>query len=253
MNVTHTLGIDIGGSGIKGAPVDITGGTLVAERIRIETPRPATVDGVAASVRSVVDGFPKVDGSVGCTFPAIVHRGRIRSAANVHEAWVGVDAGELFSEWCGRQVHVVNDADAAGLAEATFGVAVGRVGVVMVLTLGTGIGSALINDGVLVPNTELGHLEIDGSVAELFASNRARKETNQSFEDWTPGLNRYLAQIERLFSPDLIVLGGGVSKKFAEFGSMLITDAPIVPAQLRNDAGIVGAAMWASRQSAFPV
>ena len=159
---------------------------------------------------------------------------------------MGVEADTLFSEWCERRVHVVNDADAAGLAEATAGAAVGQAGVVMVLTLGTGVGSALINDGALVPNTELGHLEIDGRLAESFASNRARNESGQSFADWMPGLNRYLTQIERLFSPDLIVLGGGVSKKFEEFGVMLVTDAPIVPAQLRNDAGIVGAAMWAS-------
>ena len=180
----------------------------------------------------------------------IVQRGRIRSATHLDDAWLGVEAGKLLSEYCNRPVHVLNDADAVGLAESTAGAAVGQTGVVMVLTLGTGIGSALINQGVLVPNTELGHLELDGKIAESFASGRARTERNQSWDNWAHNVNRYLAHIERLFTPDLIILGGGASNRFEEFGAMPIADAPIVPAQLRNHAGIVGAAMWSAHLSA---
>ncbi|MDE0171324.1 MAG: ROK family protein [bacterium] len=241
------LGIDIGGSGIKGAPVDLESGALTAERVRIMTPRPSHPEAVAGVVRRVVDAFPDVTGAIGCTFPAIVLDGRINSAANVDRSWIGTDADRLFSQACQRPVSVVNDADAAGVAEARVGAAAGRTGVVIVLTLGTGIGSALLHDGHLMPNTELGHLELQGRVVEKGASNRARKTEKLSFDVWTGRLNAYLAHLERIFSPDLFVIGGGISKRFGKFGPMLRARAEIVPAALRNDAGIVGAAIWAGR------
>lgn len=241
------LGIDIGGSGIKGAPVDLVSGALTSERVRIKTPRPSHPEAVAGVVRRIVDSFPDVTGAIGCTFPAIVLGGRINSAANVDRSWIGTDADRLLTDACTRAVSVVNDADAAGIAEARVGAAAGRKGVVIVLTLGTGIGSALLHDGRLVPNTELGHLELRGRVVETGASNRARKREGLPFETWTERLNDYLVHLERVFSPDLFVVGGGISKRFGEFGPLLRTTAEIVPAALRNDAGIVGAALWASR------
>lgn len=241
------LGIDIGGSGIKGAPVDLVSGALTSERVRIKTPRPSRPEAVAGVVRRIVDSFPDVTGAIGCTFPAIVLGGRINSAANVDHSWIGRDADRLLTDTCARAVSVVNDADAAGIAEARVGAAAGRKGVVIVLTLGTGIGSALLHDGRLVPNTELGHLELRGRVVETGASNRARKREGLPFETWTERLNDYLVHLERIFSPDLFVIGGGISKRFGEFGPLLRTAAEIVPAALRNDAGIVGAALWASR------
>lgn len=241
------LGIDIGGSGIKGAPVDLRSGSLTSKRVRIATPRPSHPEAVAGVVRRVVEAFPEVSGAVGCTFPAIVIGGRVNSAANVDPSWIGTDADRLFSQACGRPMSVVNDADAAGVAEARVGAASGRNGVVIVLTLGTGIGSALLQDGRLVPNTELGHIELQGRVVEAGASNRARKRCGLTFEVWAERLNAYLVHLERIFSPDLFVIGGGISKRFAEFGPLLRARAEIVPAALRNDAGIVGAALWAGR------
>ena len=239
------LGIDIGGSGIKGASVDLESGTLTTKRVRIKTPRPSHPEAVAEVVRRVVEAFPEVTGAVGCTFPAIVIGGRINSAANVDRSWIGTDADRLFSHACGRPMSVLNDADAAGVAEARVGAAAGRKGVVIVLTLGTGIGSALLHDGRLVPNTELGHLELQGRVVDAGASNRARKREGLPFEAWSERLNDYLLHLERIFSPDLFVIGGGISKRFGKFGPLLRTRAEIVPAALRNDAGIVGAALWA--------
>lgn len=246
--MTHVLGIDIGGSGIKGAPVDVSEGRMVAERHRIETPQPAVPEDVATTVRKVVEAFPGVGGPIGCTFPAIVRAGIVGSAANVDPSWVGVDANRLLSERTDREVVVLNDADAAGLAEAHFGAARDCDGLVLLLTFGTGIGSAMIIDGALVPNTELGHLEMDGMPAEDLASSRARTERELSYEQWTELVNRYFSHLERLFSPTRIVLGGGISKRFDEYGHLLEADAEIVPAVLRNNAGIVGAAMWAVRQ-----
>ena len=169
------LGIDIGGSGIKGAPVDVVSGTLAASRRRIPTPQPALVRPVCDTLRRIVETFPDATDPIGCTFPGIVISGRIYSAANLDDSWIGVDAGARFSEACGRPVVLINDADAAGLAEARFGAGAGRAGVVLVLTLGTGIGSALLHNGRLVPNTELGHLELGGEVIERRASNRGEE------------------------------------------------------------------------------
>jgi len=245
---TTAFGIDIGGSGIKGAPVDLKQGEFADDRLRIPTPQPATPEAVARTVREIVDSFDldkKVP--IGVTFPAVMLHGVAQSAANVDDSWIGTDAQALFSQATGRKVVAVNDADAAGYAEARYGAAKGVDGVVMVVTLGTGIGSALVVDGVLVPNTELGHLEIDGFDAETRASDAARDRDGLDFPQWAQRLQRYFSVVEMLFSPDLFVVGGGVSKHHEKFLPLLDLRAPIVPAELRNAAGIVGAAALAAR------
>lgn len=245
--VVRGLGVDIGGSGIKAAPVDLSAGAFAAERVRLETPRPATPAAVAPVVAEVLAGFDVPgDTPVGITFPAVIQHGIARSAANVDDSWIGTDAGTLFSETLGRKVLVVNDADAAGFAEVQFGAAKGVRGVVLVTTLGTGIGSALFVDGTLVPNTELGHLEVDGHDAEKKAADSARERHDLSWSQWAKRLQRYYSHVEDLLWPDLIVVGGGVSKKHEKFLPLLDLRTPIVPAQLRNDAGIIGAASLAS-------
>jgi polyphosphate glucokinase len=245
------LGVDIGGSGVKGAPVDLTTAEFTAERARVETPQPATPEAVAAAFADVVGRFD-CPGPVGCTFPGIVKGGVIHLAANVDEAWVGTDAATVFGEAIGRDVVVLNDADAAGIAEARYGAAKDREGVVLVLTLGTGIGSALLNDGVLVPNSELGHLELDGHEAEARAAAAVRDDDDLSWEEWGGRVDRYLQHLELLFSPDLFVLGGGVSKRFDKFSGYQHTSVEVVPAQLRNAAGIVGAALVAAGREENP-
>jgi polyphosphate glucokinase len=241
------FGIDIGGSGIKGAPVDLVAGEFTDERLRIPTPQPSTPSAVAEVVADIVSEFGAASGElpVGVTFPAVIQHGVARTAANVDSSWIGTDVDALFTERLQRPVHVVNDADAAGVAEARFGAARGTHGTVIVATLGTGIGSALLIDGHLVPNTELGHLEIDGYDAETRAADSARDREDLSWEKWAVRLQRYFGVIEDLFWPDLIVVGGGVSKKSDRFLPLLHLRAPIVPAQLRNDAGIIGAASLA--------
>ncbi|MFJ6576213.1 polyphosphate--glucose phosphotransferase [Streptomyces sp. NPDC091368] len=243
----NVFGVDIGGSGIKGAPVDLERGTLAEERHKVLTPQPATPDGVAGCVVEVVENFGWT-GPVGVTFPGVVTGSTIRTAANVDKSWIGVDAGTLLSERLGGlPVTVLNDADAAGIAEMTFGAGRGRKGTVILLTLGTGIGSALFVDGRLVPNTELGHLELKGHDAETRASTKAKEDEDLSWEHWaTRRLRKYLAHVEMLFSPELFIIGGGVSRKADKF-LPLIEDirAEIVPAELQNNAGIVGAGMAA--------
>jgi polyphosphate glucokinase len=241
------FGIDIGGSGIKGAPVDLVAGEFADERLRIATPQPSTPSAVADVVADIVSEFGAASGElpVGVTFPAVIQHGVARTAANVDSSWIGTDVDAVFTERLQRPVHVVNDADAAGVAEARFGAARGTHGTVIVATLGTGIGSALLIDGHLVPNTELGHLEIDGYDAESRAADSARDREDLSWEKWAVRLQRYFGVIEDLFWPDLIVVGGGVSKKSDRFLPLLHLRAPIVPAQLRNDAGIIGAASLA--------
>ncbi|MFK5583838.1 polyphosphate--glucose phosphotransferase [Serinicoccus sp. LYQ131] len=241
----HTLGIDIGGSGIKGAPVDVHKGEFAADRRRVDTPEESTPDAVAALVEQMVDDFADeigADTPIGLTVPAVVHHGVVRTAANIDPSWIGTDADDLFSQRLGRTVHVVNDADAAGVAEVHFGAGRGNTGVVLLTTLGTGIGSALFLGGELVPNTELGHLEIDGHDAETRAATSAREREDLSWEAWAERLQRYYSHVEDLLWPDLIIVGGGVSKKAEKFLPLLHTRAPIVPAQLKNDAGIIGAA-----------
>ncbi|MFD5449744.1 MULTISPECIES: polyphosphate--glucose phosphotransferase [unclassified Streptomyces] len=242
------FGVDIGGSGIKGAPVDLDRGDLAQERHKVLTPHPATPDGVADGVKQVVDHFGWT-GPVGLTFPGVVTGGAtVRTAANVDKSWVDTDARALFSERLGGlDVTVVNDADAAGVAEMHFGAGRGRKGTVVLLTFGTGIGSAVFTDGVLVPNSELGHLELDGHDAEKRASSKVKDDRDLSWEQWAHRVRKYLAHVEMLFSPELFILGGGVSRKSHKFLHYLEgIQAEIVPAQLQNNAGIVGAAMRAA-------
>lgn len=243
----RALGIDIGGSGIKGAPVDTATGELLADRLRIPTPSPAVPDAVADVVRRIVEHF-EWRGPVGITFPGVVLDGTVRTAANVHKSWIGTDARELFGAATGCPVTVLNDADAAGLAEVEFGAGRGHQGVLLVLTFGTGIGSALIVDGLLVPNTEFGHVEIRGKDAEHRASDHAREKHDLSWEEWAERVQEYLAHMRALLWPSLIVIGGGVSKKSAKFLPRIdLGGTPVVPAVLLNNAGIIGAAMAAAR------
>ncbi|WP_306189533.1 MULTISPECIES: polyphosphate--glucose phosphotransferase [unclassified Streptomyces] len=242
------FGVDIGGSGIKGAPVDLGKGDLAQERFKVLTPHPATPDGVADGVKQVVDHFGWT-GPVGLTFPGVVTGGAtVRTAANVDKSWIDTDARALFGERLGGlPVTVVNDADAAGVAEMHFGAGQGRRGTVILLTFGTGIGSAVFVDGTLVANTELGHLELDGHEAEKRASSKAKDDHQLSWEQWGHRVEKYLAHLEMLFSPELFILGGGVSRKADKFLPVIKgVRAPIVPAQLQNNAGIVGAAMRAA-------
>ncbi|MDX3516717.1 polyphosphate--glucose phosphotransferase [Streptomyces scabiei] len=245
----HIFGVDIGGSGIKGAPVDLDLGDLADERHKVLTPHPATPDAVADGVKEVVDHFDWT-GPVGITFPGVVTGGAtIRTAANVDKSWIDVDARALLSERIGGlPVTVVNDADAAGVAEVQFGAGRDRQGTVILLTFGTGIGSAVFSDGVLVPNTELGHLELHGHDAETRASTKAKEDHELTWEHWAKRVTKYLAHVEMLFSPELFIIGGGVSRKSAKFLHLVEgIRAEIVPAQLQNNAGIVGAAMRAAK------
>jgi polyphosphate glucokinase len=242
----QAFGIDIGGSGIKGAVVEVGTGRLSTERTRVRTPHPATPDAVAAVVAQLVRDADW-HGEIGATFPAVIKHGVAQSAANVDHAWVGTDADKLFTNavGAGSEVSVLNDADAAGIAEARFGAAKGVDGVVIMLTFGTGIGSALLMNGVLVPNTELGHLELDGHDAESRAAASVRDEHGMSYKKWSQRVNRYMQHVERLFTPDLFVVGGGVSKNADKWVPLLELATPVKPAQLLNDAGIVGAAIAA--------
>jgi polyphosphate glucokinase len=240
------FGIDFGGSGIKGAPVDLRAGDFAADRVKIKTPQPSTPEAVANVFVGLLGRFPDSTGSVGVTVPAVVRHGVVNSAANIDHAWIGTDADALFTAATGRDVRVVNDADAAGLAEVRYGAAAGRRGLVIVTTLGTGIGSAIVYDGVLVPNSELGHLEIDCHDAERRAAHSAKENEGLSYAKWAKRLTLYYRTVEKLFSPDLIVVGGGVSKDAAEFLHLIDIKTEIVPAKLQNRAGIVGAALWAA-------
>ncbi len=238
------LGIDIGGTGIKGAPVDVERGVLLANRHRIPTPKTAKPVPVADTVAKIVHHFDW-HGPIGCGFPAVVRRGVVSSAANIHEKWIGVDAQNLFSETTDCPTAVINDADAAGLAEMAFGAGQGRQGVVLLITIGTGLGSALFIDGRLVPNTEFGHIEIDGFHAEEKASDAARKREKLSWEEWAERFNRYLLTMEYLVTPDLIILGGGASKKYNKFLPLLTLETEVIPALMLNEAGIIGSALAA--------
>ena len=246
MNDAWRLGIDVGGTGVKGNVVDTRTGELVAERVRIATPHPATPEAVADTVAAVVEAHGW-EGPVGITLPSVVKDGVAHTAANIDPSWPGTDALTLFGERLGRtSVHVLNDADAAGLAEMRFGVGQGRGGVVCMLTIGTGIGSAVFHDGVLLPSTEFGHLQVDGHDAETRASAAAREREDLSWGKWAKRLSRYLQVLEDLIWPDLFVLGGGVSKKPGKWVPLLEARTEVVPAQLQNQAGIVGAAMAAA-------
>ncbi|TQS43864.1 polyphosphate--glucose phosphotransferase [Cryptosporangium phraense] len=240
------LGIDIGGSGIKGAPVDLDSGALTAERFRLETPKGGAPEDMYPVLAEVASHFPG-DGPIGVTFPGVVVRGVIKTAANLDKSWIGVDAETVFTELTHRPVTVLNDADAAGVAEMSFGAGQGRKGTVLLFTFGTGIGSAMFRDGDLIPNTELGHVELHGKDAELRASDRIREENEMSWSKWGSRVNEYLTHMEMLFSPDLVIVGGGVSKKADKWLDEVSINAEIVPASLQNNAGIVGAAMAAAK------
>ncbi len=246
------IGVDIGGTGIKGGIVDLAKGEIVGERYRIPTPQPATPEAVAGVVAEIVTelssrpGGPAADVPVGVTFPAIIQHGVARSAANVDKSWVDTDVDALFTRVLGRSVHVINDADAAGLAEVRYGAGKGVAGTVLVITLGTGIGSAFIFNGQLVPNAELGHLEIDGHDAESKASAVARERDGIDWDEYAVRLQRYFSHVEFLFSPELFIVGGGISKRSAEYLPSLNLRTRIVPAQLKNQAGIVGGALQAA-------
>ncbi|MFI1185346.1 polyphosphate--glucose phosphotransferase [Streptomyces californicus] len=239
------FGVDIGGSGIKGAPVDLDRGDLARERHKVLTPHPATPKGVADCVAEVVGHFDW-SGPVGVTFPGVVTDGVTRTAANVDKGWIDTDARALLGERIGQPVTILNDADAAGVAEMTFGAGKGRTGTVVLLTFGTGIGSAVFTGGELVPNTELGHLELHGHEAEKHASTKAKDDGDLSWQHWAHRVQKYLLHVEMLFSPELFIIGGGVSRKAEKFLPLIEkVRAEIVPAQLQNNAGIVGAAMAA--------
>ncbi len=239
----HALGIDIGGTGIKAAPVDVAIGKLLADRKKIETPRPAVPQAVADVVHELVTLFDWT-GPVGITFPGVVTGGVTRTAANLDPGWIGLDARELLGKAAGNQVIVLNDADAAGMAEMTFGAGLGERGTVLMLTFGTGIGSALFIQGTLVPNTEFGHIEIHGHDAEKRASEQAKVLHDLSWGKWAGRVQEYLRHVEALLSPDMFIVGGGISKQSDKWVPLLTgIRARIVPAVLLNDAGIVGAAM----------
>ncbi|MBG6181144.1 polyphosphate--glucose phosphotransferase [Arthrobacter sp. CAN_A1] len=246
------IGIDIGGTGIKGGIVDLVAGEIVGDRYRVPTPQPSTPEAVAEVVSHIVaelstrPNAPAADVPIGVTFPAIIQHGIARSAANVDQSWVNTDVDTLFSTVLKRDVHVINDADAAGLAEVRYGAGKGVDGTVLVITLGTGIGSAFIFDGKLVPNAELGHLEIDGYDAETRASAVARERDGIDWDEYSVRLQRYFSHVEFLFSPELFIVGGGISKRSQEYLPGLNLRTRIIPAQLKNQAGIVGAALQAA-------
>ncbi len=239
----EVLGVDIGGSGVKAAPVDVTAGALIRERIKVATPQPSKPKAVAEAVRGLVEQFGW-SGKAGITFPGVVTDGVIRTAANLDPAWIGMNARDLFGSATGLEVRVINDADAAGLAEMQFGAGAGQQGTVIMLTFGTGIGSALFIDGALVPNTELGHIEIRGKDAEKRASDRAREAHDLDWAQWAGRVDEYMSHLEALLWPGLLIVGGGVSRKADKFLPRLEgLRARVVPAKMLNDAGIVGAAL----------
>lgn len=244
------VGVDIGGTGVKAGLVDVAAGELIGERQHLPTPQPATPGAVVDCVAELVGRFGvEPDAPVGIAVPAVVKRGVVWTANNIDKAWLGFDAGTALRERLGRPVYLLNDADAAGYAESTYGAARGRDGVVMVTTLGTGIGTALFHDGVLVPNLELGRMELDGAIAEERAGNAAREREGLSWQEWAQRLSRYYDHLDRLISPDLFVVGGGVSQSWDKFGHLIQVRAEIVPAALKNSAGAIGAALMASRRA----
>lgn len=242
MKFKKILGIDIGGSGIKGAPVNTKTGEFLANRYRIATPNPATPQAVADVIHEIIKYF-KWKGPVGCGFPAVVLNGVVKTASNIDKAWIDIDACKLFSNVTGLPVMVINDADAAGLADVKFGAGKGIHGSVLMLTIGTGIGSAFFTQGKLLPNTELGHLILNGKNAEKYTSDATRRKEKLTWDEWSIRINEYLLEMERLFWPELIIIGGGMSKKIDKFADRLTVKTRVVPAKLLNDAGIIGAAI----------
>jgi polyphosphate glucokinase len=239
------LGLDIGGSGIKGAPVDIETGQLTAERFRIPTPIPTKPESVAETVQAVVDHF-NWTGPIGCGFPTVVNNGKSMTKSNIHKSWVGVQVDQLFSEKTGLPVTVINDADAAGLAEMTFGAGKGKMGLVVTVTIGTGLGTGVFYNGILIPNFELGRIYYkNGKLIEYFAADSARKKENLTYTEWGKRFNKFLKHTVRIISPDLFILGGGASKKLEKFENEITVDVPVIVADNKNEAGIIGAAVAA--------
>ncbi|TDB68091.1 polyphosphate--glucose phosphotransferase [Arundinibacter roseus] len=237
------FGIDIGGSGIKGAPVNILTGQLTADRVRIPTPMPSKPTDVAKAVKELLDHF-NWKGPVGCGFPTVITNGKARGHSNMDPEWVGVQIDDLFHKHTGNAFKVINDADAAGLAEMSFGAGKDKKGLVFVLTLGTGIGSGVFHNGTLLPNFELGRLlYTNGKPIEYFAADSARIRKELSYKKWGKRLDVFMHHVVRLFSPDLIILGGGASSKYHKFEDVLTIEVPILVAESRNNAGIIGAAM----------
>ncbi len=251
-SASTVIGIDIGGTGIKGGIVDLDSGEVLGDRYRIPTPTPSTPQAVAKVVKEIVDELmtrphaPSQDAPVGITFPAIISHGVARSAANVDKSWIDADVDDIFTKELGRDVQVMNDADAAGLAEARYGAGKDVKGTVLVITLGTGIGSAFIFNGKLIPNVELGHLEIDGVNAESKASASARERDGISWDEYSVRLQRYFSHVEFLFSPELFIIGGGISKRSEDYLPQLKLRTKIITAELKNNAGIVGGALQAA-------
>lgn len=242
----HALGVDVGGSGVKGAVIDLATGAIVGERFRLETPQPATPEAVTATVAEVVRHFD-FDGPLGVTYPGVVVDGVVHTAANVDRSWIGANAAEQYSRALdGRPVTVLNDADAAGLAEQHYGAGRNRKGVVVLLTFGTGIGSAVIHNGMLLPNTEFGHIEVDGKEAEHRAASSVKERKDWSYRRWAKEVTKVLVAVENAIWPDLFIAGGGISKKAEKWIPLLTNRTPVVAAELLNTAGIVGAAMAAA-------
>jgi polyphosphate glucokinase len=245
------LGLDIGGSGIKGAIVDVAEGALVTPRYRLPTPTPATPEAIVETAALVVQHFGW-SGPIGCGFPAVIKGGIVHTAANISPRWIGVNGQHMLEQATGLPVLLLNDADAAGIAEMRLGAGRGRTGLVLMLTVGTGIGTALFLDGRLIPNTELGHIEIRGRDAERRASDGTRERKGWSYAEWAPRFDEYLQRISALLWPDLIIIGGGASRDFEKFARFLTVHVEIEPAQLRNEAGMIGAAIAAYEQASVP-
>lgn len=243
---TIYLGVDVGGSGIKSALIDVDDGSLVTERIRVDTPQPATPETVVRCLAEMVAGY-EYDGPLGVGFPSVIRNGTVETANNIDEAWIGQKAADLFSDATGRATTVINDADAAALAEARYGAAVGVLGLVLTITFGTGIGSGLLVDGELVPNLELGQIELDGHIpAESYFSARARRREDLDWDQWGARANRFLEHVNQILNPDLMVVGGGLTKHWELFAHNFAETLPVTPAKMSNNAGVVGAALVVS-------
>lgn len=243
----EVLGIDFGGSGIKGATLNIETGEFTNERYRIPTPQPATPESVGNVIKEIVEHF-NWKGKVGIGFPAAIRKGEVLTASNIDKSWIGVQANDFLSQKTGCEVFVVNDADAAGLAEMHHGVGKDVAGLALLLTIGTGVGSVLFMNGQLIPNSELGHLNFKDKTIERYAADSVRKKKDLSWEQWGKRFNEVLKHFENMFYPDLIIVGGGVSKKMDKFEDLITVTTPVIPAQLENNAGIIGAGIYASIQ-----
>jgi polyphosphate glucokinase len=245
MQTKNVLGIDVGASGIKGAIVDLEAGDLVMERIKLDTPQPSTTDAMAETVAELVRQIGYEGELIGVGFPSVVKRGVAHSAANIDKSWMNANIEAIFSKSTGKRVVAVNDADAAGLSEMKYGRGKGIMGSVLLITIGSGLGSALFTDGHLVRNTEFGHCNLHGGIAEHYVSNLARKREDMSWEEFGKRFNEFLQMIERISCPDLIILGGGVSNRYELFSEWINIETEVTTAEMFNNAGIIGAALYA--------